>query len=51
LTKFFPEFFKSIFDFKSIKVEFYEKDYAGYIRIRGKWLLKGGYQAGGCIIY
>ena len=49
MTKFFPEFFKSIFDFKSIKVEFYEQDYAGYIRIRGRGYLKEDTRQGGVL--
>jgi hypothetical protein len=51
LTKFFLKIFKSIFDFRNIKVEFYKQDYPGYIRIRGKGLLKGGYPLPGGVLY
>jgi hypothetical protein len=51
LTKFFLKIFKSIFDFRNIKVEFYKQDYAHYIRIRGKGLLKEGYPRQGGVLY
>jgi hypothetical protein len=36
--------------FRNIKVEFYKQDYPGYIWIRGKGLLKGGYPLPGGVL-